>query len=869
MLESATAFPVGRTGARNGARARTHAARTGGVAAVVALCAAICVPLLAGGGHRAVAKPTAAPATFPRTHGLTLAQAPQALRSAVERSTATAGPVVAPLRAAYQSASVALNGAGWSGSVGLGQVGRAGAMAAVSGQLDRSGLGAHYGSTGLEESFTATATGVEQSFTIARRPAGAGPLVIDVPLSGLSASGSGAALALHSSAGRTVGSYSGLRVTDASGRVVPATMGASAGGHSISIAITDSGARYPLHVDPVYVETSELTDPGTTACDTFGWSVAISGDYAVVGSPQQDEFDSCGTSGPGVAYVYEFSGGHWGRVATLPDPHDASGDMFGSSVAISGSTIVVGDWTQTVGGTSDEGAAYEYTIHADGTIAAAVNLTASGLGLNSDFGTSVATSGSTIAVGAPFANGANGATYVFTLSGTTWTQTGVLTPSDAGPADESGFSVAISESGTTIVAGALADNTGDVTAYVYTYSGSSWTQVALLSPGTSGLDLPATVAISGSTIVLGNQYGGSGGEAYVYPNSGSGWSSSPAATLDPPGADFAGRSVAISGNTIVVGAYGTSSSQGAAYVYVLSRSNWSLQGPPLVAGDGSPGDDLGWAVGVSGTTVIAGAYGIAGEEGGQQGAAYFFTPDTLQSGLLFTVNTNQDTDDGGCYTSYCTLRDAINAANAYAAADPGPYSGSNPNPAVVVNIPGAGAHTISVTSPLPAITGEVTLDATVQSGFTNTPLITLDGTNCTAPCDGLDINGAQGVLVRGLIIDNFPDDGIALSGGNTNLIAGDWIGWSAPGVPAGNGTAGIEITNSSDNTIGGTTAADRVVDGSNHTDVDITGAGSTANTVEGNWIAVAPDGVTAPDFGEGDGIGIQVENGASDNTIGG
>jgi hypothetical protein len=170
--------------------------------------------------------------------------------------------------------------------------------------------------------------------------------------------------------------------------------------------------------------------------------VAISGSTAAV---------SANSGGVGVVYVYTLSGGTWTNTATLTASDGESGDDFGISLATSGSTIAVGAPYHAVNGTSDVGA-----------------------------------------------------TYIYTLSGGSWSQTAELTPADGQGLDLMGYSVAISESGETVVAGAVSGY-DDPSAYVYTLSGGNWNQGhELITPfTTSSLGLEAAVAISGSTIVVG------------------------------------------------------------------------------------------------------------------------------------------------------------------------------------------------------------------------------------------------------------------------------------------------------------------------------------------------------------------------------
>ncbi|HAZ47374.1 MAG TPA: hypothetical protein DCZ55_23690, partial [Cyanobacteria bacterium UBA11371] len=169
-----------------------------------------------------------------------------------------------------------------------------------------------------------------------------------------------------------------------------------------------------------------------------------------------------------------------------------------------------------------------------------------------------------------------------------------------------------------------------------------------------------------------------------------------------------------------------------------------------------------------------------------------------------------------------SLRQAILNANA----DPG-------TEAIAFNIAGGGVKTISPTSALPTITDAVIIDGTTQPGFSNTPLIELNGSNAGANTIGLKI-AAGNSTVRGLVINRFLWDGIELSGGGNNLIEGNFIGTNAAGIAAAGNHSGIFISDgSTNNTIGGTTAASRNVISGNLFGVSIF---TDANKVQGNYI---------------------------------
>ncbi|MFM2404785.1 MAG: hypothetical protein RL223_2665, partial [Pseudomonadota bacterium] len=198
-----------------------------------------------------------------------------------------------------------------------------------------------------------------------------------------------------------------------------------------------------------------------------------------------------------------------------------------------------------------------------------------------------------------------------------------------------------------------------------------------------------------------------------------------------------------------------------------------------------------------------------------------------------------------------TLRAAITSANASAGAD------------TITFLNFGMPVTITLFSTLPAITDTVTIDG--SSG--GAPSVAISGSLLGANSDGLRLQaGATGSTIRGLAIENFSRDGIVLSGSGGHLIAGNWIGLNLfLGNAAGNDGAGIRIE-SSGNTIGGTTAADRNIVSGNRTGILLTGASASANQVSGNWIGLSTAGSSTVANLED---GVRLENGATGNTVGG
>jgi CSLREA domain-containing protein len=212
--------------------------------------------------------------------------------------------------------------------------------------------------------------------------------------------------------------------------------------------------------------------------------------------------------------------------------------------------------------------------------------------------------------------------------------------------------------------------------------------------------------------------------------------------------------------------------------------------------------------------------------------------------VVYTVNSAADPGDGVCDAVSCTLRDAIDAANASPGTD-----------RINFNIGLGGLRTIHVASGgLPAITESVIIDGTTQPAYSGVPLIELDGTDAGTFIDGLTITGG-GTTVEGLVINRFGHDGIQLRTNGGNTITANYIGTNAAGTAAlGNGTdtaggnkAGIFINNVSGNTIGGVGGATtrNVISGNHDYNVLVFGANSFGNLIQGNYIGPDASGSTA------------------------
>ena len=409
-----------------------------------------------------------------------------------------------------------------------------------------------------------------------------------------------------------------------------------------------------------FLEEAKLTGENEVNA-YFGCSVAISGDTAVVGVHGDDIFFV--GENTGSAYVFVRSGTTWTQQQKLLAGDGAGYDEFGISVAISGDTIVVGaPYDDDL--YSRSGSAYVFVRNA-GAWSEQQKLTASDAAFQDDFGRSVAISGDTIVVGANGDDGDgdlvndSGSAYVFVRSGSTWTEQQKLTASDGAEWDCFGYSAGIS--GDTAVVGAYplyGSSTSSDSAYVFVRSGSTWTEQQKLtaSDRAAGDAFGMSVAISGDTIAVGangdDDMGSASGSAYVFARSGSTWTEQPKLNAsDGSEYDHFGYSVAIDGDTLVVGAdqdddNGTYS--GSAYVLVRSGGVWS-EDAKLLASDGATGDHFGNSVAISGDTIVAGAE----EDDGiysmysRAGSAYVYGPEppTLSLNDVTVVEGNSGTSN--------------------------------------------------------------------------------------------------------------------------------------------------------------------------------------------------------------------------------
>ncbi len=438
-----------------------------------------------------------------------------------------------------------------------------------------------------------------------------------------------------------------------------------------------AGAAYVfVRSGGVWVEQQKLVAADGQAYDGFGRHVAVSGDVAVIGAAGDDDLGD----GAGAAYVFSRSGGVWSQQQKLLASDGTAGDAFGRGVAVAGSTAVVGARGDDDGGASS-GSAYVFVASA-GQWTEEQKLVASDMSSSDSFGSAVAVTGDLVVVGAYLANGAAssaGAAYVFTRTGSVWSEQQKLSAADGQSSD--GFGSAVAVAGDNVVVGAPDDDdlgSSSGSAYLFTRGPENWNETAKLvaGDGMASDHFGWGVALDDATAIVGAPDDGQGGQwagaAYTFvgglaeqkltgtANAAGdyfGWAAAAdggillvGAPGDDPGGSVtfldleAGAWVArqklvppvasdgswfggwvdLAGDVALVGAMDDSEAAlhaGAAYVLTRSDGVWS-HGAKLIASDAQAEQYFGVTVATSGDTILVNSYSEA-----LPGAVYVFVQD--------------------------------------------------------------------------------------------------------------------------------------------------------------------------------------------------------------------------------------------------
>jgi hypothetical protein len=402
---------------------------------------------------------------------------------------------------------------------------------------------------------------------------------------------------------------------------------------------------------------TQITDSNPSQNDQFGFSVAISGDYAIVGAPEKTVN---GFTSAGAAYIYFWDGANWEqqKILTIIDP--VQGDEFGCSVAISGDYAIVGARWRTENTTSSTGAVYIY-IRSETDWTKQSIITGSTVTQNEQFGWSVAISGDYIIVGVPkkdiFGFIDAGIVYMYIRDGLNWTEQQIIISINAAQYEQFGYSVAIS--GDYAIIGAVGTTVGNVaytgSAYVYFWNGTDWTNEEQLIAdvrGTSDLFGWSVAITSGYAIVGAPGKNTNTGAAYIYIMSGiNNWTLQKTLTANTPAQnDKFGHSVSISGDYAIVGVIRENvnvvTDAGAAYIYFWNGTEWTEQ-KILTITTPVTNDQFGNSVAISGDYVIVGAIGKTVNSIIDAGAVYFNDGSTKYiagESTTYITDTTQDFD---------------------------------------------------------------------------------------------------------------------------------------------------------------------------------------------------------------------------------
>jgi hypothetical protein len=512
--------------------------------------------------------------------GLSAWQPEMALRTTFERGRVT---VLADSADGAPSKPIELAASAW---------GCEGAMQEVEGAAPRSSAersGVSYAHPDFDEWYTLGPAGLEQGFTIRRLPEcvkRGQPLRVQLRFSAvegsiaqLDATGNDAVL---TAPGHRSLHYSDPFARDAAGVEHPARITA---GDALAVEVDVTDATLPLTVDPLVWDIQQkllpniFKPPSFAPSDFFGQVIAVSGDTAVIGAPgdRQKGLDA------GAVYVFARLpktpgvASRWSPQQKLSADDGATADSFGASVAVSGDTLLVG-----APGDDDRGSA-------------------------------------------------SGAVYVFVRSGSTWTVQQKLVPSDLSAGSQLGSSVALA--GDTAIMGAPLQSGSALAevgaAYAFARAGTIWSQQKKFGPpsASAGLHFGATVATTGGTVAIGRDNLSAGGVDW-FTKLGSAWNvSGTSFTSSNP---HFGSALAMTDTVTVIGARGEGNDPGLVSVTKTISPHTLLA--TLIASDGKPGDQFGYAVAVSDNTIVVGAPSVDTAPGNvkcnfipDSGAAYVFS----------------------------------------------------------------------------------------------------------------------------------------------------------------------------------------------------------------------------------------------------
>lgn len=412
------------------------------------------------------------------------------------------------------------------------------------------------------------------------------------------------------------------------------------------VSLTNAKGNWGSPVD--YVNESAASDIrlqfSSTSNDLGNYldsSLALVNNYLIAGA--FGDYDANGTvEKAGSVRIVKKENGIWKQHEVLRP--QGTGSQFGYSVAADGSQFIVGANTTPVGSNPFQGRAFIYGLNANGTPVIQASITGSTLSGSANFGSSVDISGNYAIVGAPGHNALpilnRGIAYIYqkNIMTATWSEQAILHPSDGGEEDGLfGNSVAIS--GNIAAVGSMFVRNGNVfrvgKVFIYRLINNTWTYTqTILPPNPQGYDrFGSSLALKGDTLMIGaSQWNGyelsRNGQVYMYINSNNNFSLQSTITAsDGKKGDGFGTSLYFENGYLIVGAstanIGAKETPGKAYIFKLNGNTWDQQAV-LAASNGNEGDQFGAAVAIGNAGAIVSSIRATYQTYLQHGRIYFF-----------------------------------------------------------------------------------------------------------------------------------------------------------------------------------------------------------------------------------------------------
>jgi len=354
-----------------------------------------------------------------------------------------------------------------------------------------------------------------------------------------------------------------------------------------------------------------MADDGLTG-DSFGWSVSVSADRALIGAMGADG----SAMNAGAAYIFDYDGNNWIQSAKLTADDGEMYDNFGWSVSLFGDRALIG-------ANRDDNIGSAYVFDFDGSHwVQSAKLTSEDANRFDEFGGSVSLFGNLAMVGAEGHDESasdGGAVYVFELNDSTWIQVDKLVADEPTENDRFGGSVSLQDG--RVLIGAYRGDTGS--AFVFDFDGTHWVQSAKLTAddGATNDSFGRSVSLFGDRALIGAYQDDNLGSAYIFDFNGTHWVQTTKLTADDGKPfDGFGQSVSLFGDRALIGAYYASallSSSGSAYVYELNGTHW-IQTTALTDSAAEEGGVFGYSVSLSDNKGLIGAPGKSDTKGEAQ-----------------------------------------------------------------------------------------------------------------------------------------------------------------------------------------------------------------------------------------------------------